>query len=175
MDQARSVLNKALSINPQLAKTHYFYARVLRSDGNYEGAVEQLQLVLAQYPRDRVALNDLGRILFLQRKYPDAVQVLNSVLKIDPEDLQAHYDLMLCYRGLGDEKQAQEHEKRYLRFKAQESAQAITGPYREKHPDDNNERQAIHEHVSVGLPGLQNRKVASRAPISHTLTPGGVQ
>ena len=116
---------------------------------------DTLRKVLAQYPRDRVALNDLGRILFLQRKYADAVKTLNQVLAIDPEDLQAHYNLMLCYSGLGDEKQAHDHEVRYLRFKADESAQTITGPYRQLHPEDNNERQAIHEHVSVPLPALE--------------------
>ena len=99
-----------------------------------------------------MALNDLGRILFLQRRYRDAVQQLEAVLAVDPEDLQAHYNLMLCYNGLGDQKQAHEHEVRYLRFKADESAQAITGNYRLLHPEDNNERQAIHEHVSVKLP-----------------------
>jgi len=175
MDQARTVLKKAMTINPNLAKTHYFYARVLRSDGNYEESGQELRKVLAQYPRDRVALNDLGRILFLQRKYADAVKVLNSVLEIDPEDLQAHYNLMLCYRGLGDEKQASDHQQRYLRFKAEESAQAITGPYREAHPDDNNERQAIHEHVSVPLPALQNRQVSRSARISHEPTASGTE
>ena len=107
--------------------------------------------MLAQYPRDRVALNDLGRLLFLQRKYADAIKTLQEVLAVDPEDLQAHYNLMLCYNGLGDEKQAKEHQVRYLRFKADESAQAITGLYRQLNPEDNNERQAIHEHVSAPL------------------------
>jgi hypothetical protein len=65
--------------------------------------------------------------------------------------LQAHYNLMLCYKGLGDEKRAHEHELRYLRFKADEASQAITGPYRQLNPEDNNERQTIHEHVSVPL------------------------
>ena len=101
-----------------------------------------------------MALNDLGRIFFLQRDYADAVKTLQSVLAIDPEDLQAHYNLMLSYNGLGNEKLAKEHEERYLRFKADESSQAITGPYRELHPEDNNERQAVHEHVSVPLPAL---------------------
>jgi hypothetical protein len=77
--------------------------------------------------------------------------VLQSVLAVDPEDLQAHYNLMLCYNGLGDQNQAHEHEVRYLRFKADEASQAITGPYRQLNPEDNNERQAIHEHVSVPL------------------------
>ena len=163
MDRARMMLKKALELSPGLARAHYFYARVLRSDGNYNAAAEELRKVLAQYPRDRVALNDYGRILFLERKYGDAVKVLNSVLEIDPEDLQAHYNLMLCYNGLGDEKRAHDHQVRYLRFKADEAAQTITGPYRQLHPEDNNERQAIHEHISVPLPALsapagRNRK-----------------
>jgi hypothetical protein len=56
---------------------------------------------------------------------------------------------MLCYTGLGDETRANEHKERYLRFKADESSQALTGAYRQSHPEDNNERQSIHEHVSV--------------------------
>jgi hypothetical protein len=82
------------------------------------------------------------------------VKVLQSVLAIDPEDLQAHYNLMLCYNGLGNETLAKEHQACYMRFKADESAQAITGPYRQLHPEDNNERQPIHEHVSVRLPSI---------------------
>jgi len=153
MDRARTVLEKALSLSPDLARAHFFYAKVLRSDGRYDEAAQHLRIVLTQYPRDRVALNDLGRILFLQRKYADAVNTLQNVLAIDPEDLQAHYNLMLCYSGLGDEARAHEHQIRYLRFKADEAAQSITGPYRQFNAEDNNERQAIHEHVSVPLSG----------------------
>jgi Flp pilus assembly protein TadD len=154
MQRARVVLEKALAISPNLARANFFYAKVLRADGNYDGAAARLRMVLAQYPRDRVALNDLGRILFLQRKYEDAVEVLDAVLEVDPEDLEAHYNLMLCYSGLGNQKMAKAHEERYLRFKADEASQTITGPYRRLHPEDNNERQAIHEHISVPLPIL---------------------
>ena len=152
MARARVVLEKALALSPDLARANYFYARVLRADGNYQGAADRLHKVLSQYPRDRVALNDLGRVLFLQRKYSEAVNVLQSIFSIDPEDLQAHYNLMLCYSGMGNEKLAKEHQARYMRFKADESSQAITGPYRQKHPEDNNERQSIHEHVSALMP-----------------------
>jgi hypothetical protein len=61
---------------------------------------------------------------------------------------------MLCYKGLGDEKLAKEHQSLYLRFKAHEGSQTITGKYRQLHPEDNNERQTIHEHVSVALHGV---------------------
>jgi len=172
MDRARTELEKSLALNPNLARTNFFYAKVLRSDGNYEGAAQHLHTVLAQYPKDRVALNDLGRILFLERKYPDAVKVLESVLEIDPEDLQAHYNLMLCYNGMGNEKLAKEHQERYLRFKADESSQVITGPYRQLHPEDNNERQSVHEHVSVPLTKPMT-KTATHHPAPDTRTLAG--
>jgi len=88
--------------------------------------------------------------------------------------LQAHYNLMLCYNGLGDQNRAHEHEVRYLRFKADEASQAITGPYRQLNPEDNNERQAIHEHVSVPLtagtglrPVRVERSLASQAALAE--------
>jgi tetratricopeptide (TPR) repeat protein len=170
VNRARTVLEKALSLSPDLARAHFFYAGVLRQEGNYDGAVQHLTKVLAQYPRDRVALNNLGRVLFLERKYSEAINVLQQVLAVDPEDLQAHYNLMLCYNGLGDQKMSKEHQARYLRFKADEASQAITGPYRQLNPEDNNERQSIHEHVSVPLPILNNvppKRLAASATMTY--------
>ncbi len=150
-DGAKEVLLKALALKPGLARANFFYGRVLREEGKYDQAAQVLQEVLAQFPRDRVVRNELGRVLFLQKRYADAVAEFQKTLAIDPEDLQANYNLMLCYTGLGDEAKANAHKDRYMRFKADEAAQALTGAYRQKHPDDNNERQAVHEHVSVAL------------------------
>jgi tetratricopeptide (TPR) repeat protein len=158
---ARKVLDKALAIAPKLARANFFYARVLREEGKYDEAAGHLQIVLAQYPRDRVVINELGRILFLQKRYAEAVKTFQQTLAIDPEDLQANYNLMLCYNGLGDEAKANNHKERYLRFKADESAQAITGAYRQAHPEDNNERQLVHEHVSVALDAEKPKKAAA--------------
>jgi tetratricopeptide (TPR) repeat protein len=174
---ARVVLEKALALKPDLARTNFFYARILKEEGNYDDALARLKLVLAQYPRDRVVHNEVGRILFLQKRYADAVAEFDQTLSIDPEDLQAHYNLMLCYSGLGDEARANEHKERYLRFKADEASQAITGPYRQAHPEDNNERQPIHEHVSVALgprlaPAAAKHSTASNAARAAT-QPGG--
>jgi tetratricopeptide (TPR) repeat protein len=159
--EARIVLEKSLAIDPKLARANFFYAKTLREDGDYDGAIAHLQTVLAQFPRDRVVHNELGRVLFLQKRYSEAVTELEKTLAIDPEDLQAHYNLMLCYNGLGNDAKAEEHKARYLRFKADESAQAITGPYRQTHPEDNNERQPIHEHYSVALSTEPQRKATS--------------
>ncbi|HEY4839088.1 MAG TPA: tetratricopeptide repeat protein, partial [Candidatus Acidoferrales bacterium] len=146
---AREALERALSLSPKLARAHFFYAKMLRNEGHYVEAAEQLREVLAQYPRDRVVHDDLGRIYFLQRRYTDAVKEFSATLTIDPEDLEANYNLMLCNTGLGRPDAASEFQKRYLRFKADESAQTLTGPYLRSHLDDNVERQPIHEHVSA--------------------------
>ena len=74
-----------------------------------------------------------------------------SILEIDPEDLQAHYNLMLCFRALRDTERAQHQQALYLRFKADESAQSNLGEFLQDHPHDNNERQAIHEHSAFPL------------------------
>jgi len=148
MARARTVLEKALSLSPNLARANFFYAKVLRSDGNYDGAAARLRNVLAQYPRDRVALNDLGRVLFLQRKYAEAVGAFERTLDVDPEDVQAHYNLMLCYRGLGKNDLAEREQTLFARFKADESAQSLTEKPRLLNPEDNNERQPIHDHIA---------------------------
>jgi tetratricopeptide (TPR) repeat protein len=143
---AESMLRKALTINPELAKTHFFLGTALKGLGQYDEAVTHLRTASAKYPRDRVVLNQLGRVLFLQRQFSEAVAAFTQVLTIDPEDLQAHYNLMLAYQGMGDSAGAAREKTLYERFKADESSQEITGPYRQLHADDNNERQQIHEH-----------------------------
>ena len=171
MATAQQVLKKALQLQPNLAHANYFFARVLRAEGKYDEAIQHLQTVLKQYPQNRVALNDLGRLFFLQRKYDREVAELQKVVMIDPEDLQAHYNLMLCYQGLGQTDNAQRERALYLRFKADESAQAVTGPYRKEHPEDNSERQTIHEHDSVPLtparvPATSRKTATLKSPSS---------
>jgi len=146
MSAAEQTLRHALELDPKLARTHYFLGTALKSLGRYDEALEHLGAAEAQYPRDRVVLNQKARVLFLQRQYRNAIDLLKRVVAIDAEDLQAHYNLMLCYRGLGDTESAGREEQLYLRFKADEAAQAITGPFRQLNPADNDERQSVHVH-----------------------------
>ena len=152
-EPSKPMLAKAVALDPSLGSAHYFEGLVLKADGDYAGAYREFALAARRYPDDRVNRNQMGRMLFLERRYSDAVAEFERTLSIDPEDLEAHYNLMLCYRGLGKETPAAREEQLYLRFKANEAAQAITGPYRVAHPEDNNEAQPIHEHVSVALEG----------------------
>jgi Tfp pilus assembly protein PilF len=171
MAGAEVMLRQALKIDPELAKTHFFLGTALKSLGRYDDAVGHLRIAASKYPRDRVVLNQLGRVLFLQRQFAPAIDAFERVLAVDPEDLQAHYNLMLCYRGLGQMALAAREEALYNRFKADESSQAITGPYRQLHPDDNNERQAIHEHRAAASPPVVTRRAPSRARSAVHINP----
>jgi tetratricopeptide (TPR) repeat protein len=150
-DAAKPFIEKSLATDSTLGRTHYFKALTQKSDGDYDAALKSLKVVTDKYPRDRVVQNQVARILFLQRKYKECIEALKLVNAVDPEDLQMHYTGMLAYRGLGDKEAAAREEKLFRRFKAEESSQSITGKRRLASPEENNERQVIHDHETVDL------------------------
>ena len=155
MQGAEVMLEKAFEIqktlspeNPHRAKVHYFYALIQEADGNYDTAIEHLQHAASQFPRDTRVRNKLGRMHFLKRNYETALSEFQKTLTVDPEDLDAHYNMMRCYRALKNPSLAAKSQKLYLRFKADESVDAITGIPRRADADVNRERQRIHEHTN---------------------------
>ena len=120
---------------------------IQKAAGDYDGALASLADARRQYPRDRVVLEP-------DRPHPvpeapirrGGRSASQQTLRVDPEDLQAHYNLMLCYRGLGQTAEAEREEQLFRRFKADESSQAITAAAALLSPEDNNERQPIHDH-----------------------------
>ena len=176
-EAAKPFLAKALEVNPRLASAYYFTGLALKADGKYPEAFDSFSKASALYPRDRVVRNQMGRMFFLQRKYKEAVDEFEKTLAVDPENLEAHYNLMLCYRGPRNDELAGREEKLYLRFKADEASRAITGPYKLKNPHDNNEAQPIHEHPSVALDDQVGRKkyAAGRLPAPPRVQKAGGQ
>lgn len=150
-EAAKPYLQRALVINPRLGRIYFFKAMVEKADGDYDAALSSLQTARDMFPRDRVVLNQIARILFLKRQFAQAIQACDEVCSVDPEDVQMHYTAMLCYRGLGNMDKAAREQKLFQRFKAEESAQSITAKRRMVSPEDNNERQPIHDHESVAL------------------------
>jgi tetratricopeptide (TPR) repeat protein len=148
-DAAKPYIARALAIAPQLGRTWFFEAEIRKADGDYDGALLSLERVRREYPRDRVVLNQIARIWFLKRQYARAIEVLRAVNAVDPEDVQMHYTWMLASRGLGDSAAAQREEQLFRRFKAEEASQTLTARRRAASPEDNNERQAIHDHESA--------------------------
>jgi tetratricopeptide (TPR) repeat protein len=155
MERAKPFIQKSLAANPELGRTYYFRALIEKADGDYAAALKDLAIVGVKYPRDRVVWNQVARIRFLMREYRESLDALKRVAAIDPEDLQMHYTAMLAYRGTGDVTSAEREQKLFLRFKADESSQSVTAKPRMVSPEDNNERQPIHNHESIALGGTR--------------------
>ncbi|MGC8668478.1 MAG: tetratricopeptide repeat protein [Chthonomonadales bacterium] len=171
--EAVSALERALALyeahptpmTPYLkARTQFFYGLALKELGQYDRALQVWQQVRRIFPDDRELRNQMGRVYFLQARFDEAIAEFNHVLSIDPEDLTANYNLMLCYRGKGPAFAAlyERYRTLYYRFKADETTTYLEGPYRRSHPDDNNEAIAVHEHTSGPIPAAARPYVGAR-------------
>lgn len=148
LPQAKTALDSAEKTHPGFHKTHYFRGLLHKASGEYMKALSDLQIVADLFPKDRVVLNQIGRVYYLNAQPELAIPYFQRTLAIDAEDLMAHYNLALCYRATGREKDSNAHEVLYKRYKEDETSKAIAQTYRRKHPHDNNESQPIHEHLS---------------------------
>ena len=144
--RADTVLAEALRVQPGFPKARYFRALLHKARGDYAPALADLRAVADAFPRDRVVLNDLGRVLFLDEQLEAAIAPLEAVLQIDPEDLTAHYNLMLTHQALGHTDRADAHRQRYERYKDDETTPALARQYRQRDPHANREALPIHEH-----------------------------
>ncbi len=174
MERAKPFVMKAIALNPKAARNYYFLALAQKTDGDYDGALRSLETAASYYPRDRVVLNQIARIQFLKKDYRSAVASLHRVLMVDPEDVQCHYNLMLCLRALGETEEAQREETLFRRFKADEASQSITGKIRQLSPEMNNSRQAIHDHESAPLGPVKAEVTSRHTALKKAAVPAGL-
>ena len=102
VDGAREVLEKALALAPDLARANYFYSRVLKAEGDLEGSAKSLQKVDRAIPeRPRRAQRSRARAVPAAAIRGGGRSSSRRRSRSIPEDLTAHYNLMLAYNGLG--------------------------------------------------------------------------
>ncbi len=155
LEDAKRSLTEAERLKPGWAKTAFFRAAVAKNEARLDDAERDLQYVLSKFPLDRVAWNNLGSIEWLAGRYPRAIEAFGKTLAIDPEDLNAHYNLMRVYRALGDRPRAASHEAAYRKYKDDETGRALAADYRLNNPWDNRESLPIHVHEEAQPPAAQ--------------------
>jgi Tetratricopeptide repeat/Cytochrome c554 and c-prime len=142
----------AEKIRPGWGKTAFFRAIVARDEGRLDDAERDLRAVLAKFPLDRVAWNSLGGILWLGGRFREAAEAYGKTLAIDPEDLNAHYNLMRFYRAVGDRRLADLHAAAYRKFKEDETGRAVAADLRRADQWANRESLPIHVHEEAVPP-----------------------
>ncbi len=149
---ARASLEEAEKRRPGWGKTAFFRATVAKDEGRLADAEKDLKAVLEKFPLDRVAWNNLGLVYWLGGTFPEAIAAYEKTLAIDPEDVNAHYNLMRVYRAMGDRKNADLHDAAYRKHKDDESIRAVAGDFRMEHPFANRESLPIHVHAEADPP-----------------------
>src|SRR5262249_34161986 len=162
---ASESLAEAERRRPGWPKIAFFRATVEKDEARLDDAARDLQYVLAKFPLDRVAWNNLGSVLWLAARYPAAIQAYEKTLAIDPEDVSAHYNLMRIYRAMGNSEKATIQEAAYRKHKDDETARSVAAEYRLREPWDNRESMPIHVHAEAQPPPAEPGPwVASMGP-----------
>lgn len=145
-DAAARLLETVVKANPENARALFQQARVFIKRGQLSEAEANLTHVLAAFPRDRLSLQQLGELCKIKRDYPGARECYEKILQIDPEDLGAHYNLMLVFRKLKMNEEARRESKIFADLKDDPSATPLANAFLRKHPEMSNESVFWHVH-----------------------------
>jgi tetratricopeptide (TPR) repeat protein len=151
-NDARPNLEKALKLLPGDPRALYYRALVERNGGQVQEAITDLEAVLAQYPRSRDALRELGFSYYQQHNYPKARAIYEQLQGVDPDDLAAHYNLAILYRRLQEKDKASFEAARFADQKDDPTASVYALQFLRKHPEIANESIVWHAHDLTGSP-----------------------
>jgi hypothetical protein len=152
-DEAAATLDAVVKANPGNMRALFQQARIFVKRGQLDQAESNIRQVLAAFPRDRISLQQLGELCKIKRDYQGALDCYERILQIDPEDLGAHYNLMLIYRKLGRNDEAKRESKIFADLKDDPSALPLANQFLRKHPEMSNESVYWHIHDLSRTPG----------------------
>jgi tetratricopeptide (TPR) repeat protein len=158
-EDAKGNLAKALAILPGDPRALYYRAIVERQAGLVKEAIADLQAVLAQYPRAKDALRELGFSFYQQHDYVQARDAYERLQAVDPDDLAAHYQLAILYRRLGDKGKAAVESAKFADQKDDPTASMYALEFLRKHPEVASESVAWHTHDMTGDAPKQPAKI----------------
>jgi tetratricopeptide (TPR) repeat protein len=145
-EEAATILEGVMKAHPANARALFQQARIFMKRGQLDQAERNIRQVLAAYPRDRVSLQQLGELCKIRRDFDGALECYEKILLIDPEDLGAHYNLMLVYRKLGRHDDAKREAKIFADLKDDPNALSIANQFLRRHPEMSNESVYWHVH-----------------------------
>lgn len=147
LDDAVAALQRAASFDPPAPPwvRAWFTGLVNKQNGFLDEAIKQFTSILEdRYPeldkagydfsRDYEVINELGLTLFERAKaergnlekqkefLSQAVRRFEDTLKIDSENLTAHYNLGIIHGSLGNQEKAAEHQRLHDKYKPDDNA-----------------------------------------------------
>jgi tetratricopeptide (TPR) repeat protein len=169
LEDAVGALRRAARFDPPAPRwlVAWFTGLVNKQNGFLDEAIREFSSILDDcdpalmargfdFSKDYEVINELGQTLFERAKVErgdpvrqrefleEAVRRFNETLKLDSENLAAHYNLALIYRQLGDAAAADRHRRLHEKYRPDDNARdhAITAE-RRRNPAADHAAQSI--------------------------------
>ena len=151
-----SLLDKALTINPDNARAAYYKGALLRLENKPAEALERFKQIEPRYPRDRLILNQMGKCYQALGKNGEACAMFERVLAIDPDDITALYFVIEGYRQTGNPNLARETNLTYLDKFEDWRIHYLANEYIKRDEAARAEAVPWHIHSDVDIAAAQN-------------------
>jgi tetratricopeptide (TPR) repeat protein len=118
-EEAKPILENAIALGADNGITNYYLALVIvnSTPERVEEAYEAISKALRTTPDDFYVQSLAGKIDFLRKDYPSALNHLNAALRLWPEMIEAHQTLAGVYKAMGDKEKSIAELKEILRIK----------------------------------------------------------
>lgn len=104
IQEAETVAKEVLDLDPEDALPLYIYGRTLYMEEKFDDALSYLSKA-AQLDRERPEVwQVIGYCLIAMGRYQEAVQPLEYVVAVQPDNVEARYTLGIVYLILGDDR-----------------------------------------------------------------------
>jgi tetratricopeptide (TPR) repeat protein len=122
--QAEAEFAVALEQDPNDFEANYFLGRLKRFDGDLASANRYLTVADQLHPHSSEVEHERAEIAMKERRFADAIPLLEAVIKADPEQAQAYLSLAEAYQHTGRRAEAQREGELY-NTKLRESRERI--------------------------------------------------
>lgn len=99
--KASEFISRALEIAPKDGRARFYRTLINIKQFNYGEALADLEALAQERPKDRQVWTQLASVYLLQRRDSEAKLAYQHILKIDPDDTEAHFKLAGLYWRFG--------------------------------------------------------------------------
>ncbi len=154
--EAGKLVDKALEIDAGNYRAIYQRGRINRVRSRLDKAEDDFKKVLDSYPRDRLTLQQLGELAKIKsdslppKERKAQLQIAQNyyekILAIDPEDVSAHYNLIVVFQKLGMRDEAKKEASIFRDLKDDPSVSALASNFLRKNSEIGVESLPFHTH-----------------------------
>ncbi|MFK7783464.1 MAG: tetratricopeptide repeat protein [Crocinitomicaceae bacterium] len=101
-EEAEANFTIAIEAKEKLAKAHYYRSKARSGQGDYEGALKDINESLEQDPNDHLTIDMRGKIYLALERPKDALVEFNKVLTIDPSFSDIHFSMGRAYKQMSN-------------------------------------------------------------------------